>query len=108
MPAKDSSVPLGTKQAAIHPVTSQSQGEVEDIVAKNTDDNTLDEAAKYLANANTGQHAPLTPEREKKLLRKIDSWIIPLVSNCCCELTNWLLMMTRTIASVYVHARSRR
>ena len=38
----------------------------------------LDEAAKYLVNAEN--YGPLTPEAEKKLVRKLDRWMLPMVS----------------------------
>lgn len=79
---EDASVSPDTKHADLHPTASQSQGEVEDAAPKTPDDNNLDEAAKYLANANAAQYAPLTPDREKKLRKKIDSWMIPLVRTC--------------------------
>lgn len=41
-------------------------------------DDTLDDAAKFLAEA--GTRPPLTPEQEKKLVRKLDRYMIPLVS----------------------------
>lgn len=41
-------------------------------------DDNLDEAAAYLAEHT--EFGPLTPELEKKLVRKIDMWIIPMVS----------------------------
>lgn len=56
---------------------SNGQGETESTTARSLGDNTIDEAAKYLAKER--QYPPLTPEREEKLRRKIDSWMIPLV-----------------------------
>ncbi|OTB01344.1 hypothetical protein M426DRAFT_75212 [Hypoxylon sp. CI-4A] len=44
---------------------------------KAVDDKALDEAAKYLANHE--QFGPMTPEQEKKIVKKIDSWMIPLL-----------------------------
>ena len=43
-----------------------------------TDDN-LDEAARYLAQE-VSDFPPMTPEIEKKLVKKIDRWMIPIVS----------------------------
>ncbi len=45
---------------------------------KTVDDEALDEAAKYLARQE--QFGPMTAEQEKVIVKKIDSWIIPLVS----------------------------
>lgn len=59
---------------SIHPVTSTVIGES----TKDVDDRALDEAAKYLANHE--EFGPMTPEQEKKIVKKIDSWMIPLVS----------------------------
>lgn len=55
-------------------VTSAMAGETSKVV----DDGTLDEAAKYLADHE--QYGPMTPEQEKKIVKKIDAWMIPLVS----------------------------
>lgn len=82
MPVEDASTAPDTKNADLHPVASQSQGEIEDTTSKRPDDANLDEAAKYLAKANAAQYAALTPDREKKLRKKIDSWMIPLVRAC--------------------------
>lgn len=38
-----------------------------------------DPAANFLATV--GPFPPMTPEQEKKLVRKIDRWMIPLVSS---------------------------
>ena len=40
-------------------------------------DDRFDEAAAYLAQHT--EFAPMTPEQEKKLVRKIDSWLLPLL-----------------------------
>lgn len=61
----------------IHTIPSHGQGETTATGAKASNDMVVDDAAKYLANAS--QFAPLTPEKEKKLRQKIDSWMIPLV-----------------------------
>lgn len=37
----------------------------------------MDEAAKWLASAES--YPPMTPEQEKRLKKKIDGWMIPLV-----------------------------
>jgi hypothetical protein len=58
----------------IQPVSSTTQGEM----LKSVDDGALDEAAMYLAN--TDNFGPMTPEKEKAIVKKIDSWMIPLVS----------------------------
>lgn len=79
MPGKDASVPPDSKHADLHLAASQIQGEVEEAAHKTPEDDNLDEAAKYLANASAGQYAPLTADREKMLRKKIDSWMIPLV-----------------------------
>lgn len=57
----------------IHPVPSVVQ-EGENL---KINDRTLDEAAKYLANHE--DFGPMTPEQEKKIVKKIDSWMIPLL-----------------------------
>lgn len=57
----------------IQPVTSAVEGET----LKTTDDRALDEAAKYLAH--TEGYGPMTPEKEKQIVKKIDAWMIPMV-----------------------------
>lgn len=59
---------------SVYPVTSAIVGET----TKTVDDRALDEAAKYLADHE--EFGPMTPEQEKKIVKKIDSWMIPLVS----------------------------
>lgn len=66
-----------TVDDTIHPFPSHGQGESVLTGTKTFSDTVVDDAANYLAN--TSQFAPLAPEREKRLLRKIDSWMIPLV-----------------------------
>lgn len=61
----------------IHPVPSHGQGETEPTGDKALNDRVVDDAARYLASAT--HFGPLTPEREKKLRKKIDAWMIPLV-----------------------------
>ncbi|KAI1765290.1 MFS general substrate transporter [Hypoxylon sp. FL1150] len=61
---------------SIHPVTSTVIGES----TKTVDDRALDEAAKYLANHE--EFGPMTPEQEKKIVKKVDSWMIPLLVFC--------------------------
>lgn len=61
---------------AIHPSSSNVQGQSE--ITKAPQDGILDEAAEFLANAN--DYPPMTPEIEKKIVKKIDAWMIPLVS----------------------------
>lgn len=63
----------------IHPSSSNIQGQSE--ITKAPQDGTLDEAAEFLANANN--YPPMTPEMEKKIVKKIDAWMIPLVSDLC-------------------------
>lgn len=77
------SVPLDKKDIAIHPVTSQGQGEIQDDAETKLQEDVIDDAAKFLAGARAEQYPPLTPEREKRLRKKIDSWMIPLVRGCC-------------------------
>ncbi|KAF3768148.1 hypothetical protein M406DRAFT_70242 [Cryphonectria parasitica EP155] len=67
------------KDTAIHPVPSQGHGEIQDDTKRQLHEDNVDEAAKYLAVAHAEQYAPLTPEREKRLRKKIDSWMIPLL-----------------------------
>ncbi|KAI1473392.1 MFS general substrate transporter [Daldinia eschscholtzii] len=64
------------KDDPIQPVTSTMAGET----AKTVDDRALDEAAKYLANHE--EFGPMTPEQEKKIVKKIDAWMIPLLVFC--------------------------
>lgn len=42
-------------------------------------DDRFDEAALYLAEHT--EFGEMTPDQEKKLVRKIDSWLLPLVSS---------------------------
>ena len=46
---------------------------------KTVDEVQLDEAAKYLANAEN--YGTLTAEAEKRLVRKLDCWMLPMVSH---------------------------
>ncbi|KAH9888205.1 major facilitator superfamily domain-containing protein [Xylariomycetidae sp. FL2044] len=69
----------GDKAAAgddnvVQPVVSTTPGDVTKTVA---DEGVLDDAARYLAN--TDEYPPMTPEMEKKIVRKIDAWMIPLL-----------------------------
>lgn len=61
------------RDESVQPVTSAVVGETAKIV----DDRALDEAAKYLANHE--EFGPMTPEQERKIVKKIDAWMIPLV-----------------------------
>ncbi|KAJ0317093.1 hypothetical protein Brms1b_005126 [Colletotrichum noveboracense] len=61
--------------SAIHPSSSNAQGQSE--MTKAPQDGILDEAAEFLANAN--DYPPMTPEMEKKIVKKIDAWMIPLL-----------------------------
>lgn len=79
----NSGAPPGKENDPIHLTTSHDQGETEITTAKTLDENVVDEAAKYLANTRDSQYPPLTPDREKKLRKKIDSWMIPLVRARC-------------------------
>lgn len=63
----------------IQPTTSTSRGETSEAI-KGVNDENLDEAARYLAT--TEEYGPMTPEKEKKIVKKIDAWMIPIVSNC--------------------------
>ncbi|KAI1657594.1 MFS general substrate transporter [Daldinia decipiens] len=68
---------LGFKRdESIQPVTSVVVGET----TKTVDDRALDEAAKYLANHE--EFGLMTPEQEKKIVKKIDAWMIPLLLFC--------------------------
>lgn len=87
----------GKKDSPIHPVISEGRGELDETTVKSVGDTALDDAAKYLANTRDGHYPPLTPEREKKLRKKIDSWMIPLVSGGYFEQkhpTNIFLVLT--------------
>lgn len=59
----------------IQPSDSTTQGQSE--ILKSPRDGVLDEAATFLANADA--FPPMTPEMEKKIVKKIDAWMIPLV-----------------------------
>ncbi|KUI67176.1 Allantoate permease [Cytospora mali] len=75
--AKSHEVSESKSQDIVQQVPSHSQGEAEATGDKGMSDTVVDDAAKYLANAS--QFAPLTPEREDKLRKKIDAWMIPLL-----------------------------
>jgi len=45
--------------------------------SKHMDERQLDDAAQYLAGHD--EFGPLTPEKEKAIVRKIDAWMLPLV-----------------------------
>ena len=49
----------------------------------------LDEAATYLAGHE--EFGPLTPEKEKALVRKIDAWMLPLVRGYAYPCFEWQL-----------------
>jgi hypothetical protein len=66
-------------ETTIHPVLSYSQGEGQDDTGSKLAEEAIDDAAKYLTDTRAEQFRPLTPEREKRLRKKIDSWMIPLV-----------------------------
>lgn len=59
----------------IQPSVSNTHGQSE--ILKSTQDGVLDEAATFLANADA--FPPMTPEMEKRIVKKIDAWMIPLV-----------------------------
>jgi hypothetical protein len=63
---------------ALQPQPSRGQGDTEEAGVKSLNDSELDEAARYLANG--AEYPPMTPEMEKRIVKKIDSWMIPLVS----------------------------
>lgn len=84
-PMEDLGLPLRKEDNTIHHTTSEGQGDVVSPTVKTLDNNVVDDAAKYLANTRDSQYPPMTPEREKKLKKKIDSWMIPLVRAYCCE-----------------------
>lgn len=67
-----------SKMDHIQPTTSTSRGETSEAI-KGVNDENLDEAARYLAT--TEEYGPMTPEKEKKIVKKIDAWMIPIVSN---------------------------
>ncbi|KAI9728023.1 MAG: hypothetical protein M1834_007837 [Cirrosporium novae-zelandiae] len=48
------------------------------IISKEFDNHVVDQAAQFLADTDE-TYAPLTPEQEKKLKRKIDRWMIPML-----------------------------
>lgn len=66
-------------ETAIQPVTSTQVGVVKDDLDKGKAGASVadDPAAQFLATV--GPFPPMTPEQEKKLVRKIDRWMIPLV-----------------------------
>jgi hypothetical protein len=59
----------------VHSTTDRGLGTVEDLPTK---EDVLDDAARFLATAES--YPPLTSERERQLVRKLDRWMIPLVS----------------------------
>lgn len=71
--------PQDKSETTIHPVVSYSQGEAQDGTGSKLPEEAIDDAAKYLTDTRAEQFRPLTPEREKRLRKKIDSWMIPLV-----------------------------
>lgn len=77
----------GKGELEIDRAPSNGEGEIHFTTAKSLVDNNIDEAAKYLAGER--QYPPLTPEKEKRLRKKIDAWMIPLVSKdiiCNCKI----------------------
>ncbi|KAK6220715.1 hypothetical protein LQW54_001906 [Pestalotiopsis sp. IQ-011] len=65
-----------SKMDHIQPTTSTSPGETSEAI-KGVNDENLDEAARYLAT--TEEYGPMTPEKEKKIVKKIDAWMIPIL-----------------------------
>ncbi|KAK8030256.1 hypothetical protein PG993_011547 [Apiospora rasikravindrae] len=56
-----------------HPVVSTHRGET----LKTVENRTLDEAARYIATHD--EFGPMTPEKEKEIVRKIDFYVVPLL-----------------------------
>lgn len=77
-------IPQDKSETTIYPVLSYSQGQVQDGSGSKLPEAT-DDAAKYLTDTRAERFQPLTPEREKRLRKKIDSWMIPLVSTDNCQ-----------------------
>lgn len=77
-------------ETTIYPVLSYSQGEVQDGSGSKLPEEATDDAAKYLTDTRAEQFQPLTPEREKRLRKKIDSWMIPLVSTTNVGVFEWV------------------
>lgn len=77
-------MPQDKSETAIYPALSYSQGEVQDGSGSKIPEEATDDAAKYLTDTRAEEFRPLTPEREKRLRKKIDSWMIPLVSTGHC------------------------
>lgn len=100
-------------ETTVYPVLSYSQGEVQDGSGSKLPEEATDDAAKYLADTRAEQFQPLTPEREKQLRKKIDSWMIPLVStehSQCLGLApmSQIQSSSHDVAFVYRDARGRR
>lgn len=66
-------------EITIYPVLSYSPGEIKDSNGSKLPEEATDDAARYLSDTRAELFQPLTPEREKRLRKKIDSWMIPLV-----------------------------
>lgn len=77
-------MPQDKSDTTVYPVLSYSQGEVQDGSGSKIPEEAADDAAKYLSDTRAQQFQPLTPEREKRLRKKIDSWMIPLVNTDHC------------------------
>ncbi|KAI1495433.1 major facilitator superfamily domain-containing protein [Biscogniauxia marginata] len=69
----DSKLVVDKLDDTVHPVVSTTAGEV----TKSEDDVVLDDAVKYLAKSD--EYPPMTPEQEKRIVKKIDAWMIPLL-----------------------------
>lgn len=88
---------------AVHPTASLDGIETGEI--KGTSTRELDEAAKYLAGHD--EFGPLTPEMEKKLLKKIDAWILPLVSSLIVVTASECMLKRASLTEVHVRRSSR-
>ncbi|POS68964.1 major facilitator superfamily transporter [Diaporthe helianthi] len=60
-----------------HPALSESKCKVSDRNGSTLAEESIGDAAKYLTDTRAEDFRPLTPEREKRLRRKIDCWVIP-------------------------------
>lgn len=80
------------KDAEVLPTSSDA---VISETSKTIDDGALDEAAKYLANHE--EFGPMTPEQEKKIVKKIDSWMIPLVGLISSNMVQYAMEIVRDV-----------
>lgn len=79
-PKRDDADQLESGPDTVQPVVSQTDGAAGNL-KEGLDGVELDDAARFLANAE--HFGPLTPEKEKKLRRKIDFILLPIVSRIC-------------------------